>query len=512
MAQAYVRNGDKERAIESMKQFCGGMAAQYSQYNSTSPEALNDAYVGYWEMANLMLMYGIFNKEAWDYAVKALDVSQDMLNKYPNEALSHFLFVRAFVLILKHDFDYNSKNDWAFKRAENCINFIANNEPSMLQEGSAIIAIYKELADKAKRAYYDKKVKEEAELRRQEEENRRKKEEARRQQEEAVRRAKEEEKRRKSEIYANRDYYLNEAVLEKFTIHNNTGYRTSAGFKDVKTGKIVVTGPSYVSTGTMGGKAGERVFYSGEFVGNDKWVTGERLFIKKDREAWIFNKAGEEISKYSSYCIALITHGTKQFNTRRGESIDWYIEEDGTVIHTQYQNLLYKNKFQGEIEYDDKGFLDAKTLKPIPYENSLAIKGYKKQCMLNILAGCIYVLLSYTVLFSSIGIIAMWSILSWWKILIYLTGIIFVKFTIFIIADIEASNDNTWGTNGTRWYLSTALCPVISMSAIYCILTIYPHIGGFWSYFGIVVFTILFLFSTRYTIYEMKRIFDRYKK
>ena len=304
----------------------------------------------------------------------------------------------------------------------------------------------------------ERRAREEAERKRIEAERKAREEaENKRLEEKRIQRLEEQERMCREEIGKNRSYYLNEAELVCFSETDHTK-NVRYGFKDAKSGKIVI--PAKYSS----------------FSSTRNWSSGERIADSK-----IINKIGDTQTKYSNV----------------------FVKDNGDVVYTPYdrilsseESIIFLPRGEGLFIKDGKlGFFNKETLQEIPARESVAAKAYQAQRRRHLGKFLLSVLVASppligTILFfdSPISIIALWPELAWWWIVLYILGGGFLLL-LMLVAPAAAwmeYNDYDFSEN-VPWYgLLVAACYWLTKAMI----AIYPNLGSTWSWIGMVVCTV----------------------
>lgn len=293
------------------------------------------------------------------------------------------------------------------------------------------------------------------------------------------------EEARLADIKQHRSYYLNEAVLQCFyedkaseSSSYGDGTTRYYGFKDSKTGKIVIP-----------------AIYS-EVSSKEDWRSGERLLGRS-----IVNKAGEIIKKFCHlnwYETRSISG--KKFSTEKDENA--YIDENGQVIRTEYDSLQANVDFYNEIAYkkgSTRGFLNPSTMSHIPVYQSKAVKNYislKNKTLFHFIFVAILMFsVSYLLVDSSFGLFAKWTILKWWQDALYIAGIVLVY--VGLLASI-ASLDDSWPIEHAvdeSYLIMGAVSYVVMFWVVKALCALWPILGDFWSWFGFIICSIVGLIA-----------------
>lgn len=293
------------------------------------------------------------------------------------------------------------------------------------------------------------------------------------------------EEARLADIKQHRSYYLNEAVLQCFyedkaseSSSYGDGTTRYYGFKDSKTGKIVIP-----------------AIYS-EVSSKEDWRSGERLLGRS-----IVNKAGEIIKKFSwSWWSGPKTVSGKKFSTENDENT--YIDANGQVVWTEYDSLQANDDFYNEIAYKKgsiRGFLNPSTMSHIPVYQSKAVQNYislKNKTLFHFIFVAILVFsVSYLLVDSSFGLFAKWTTLKWWQDALYIAGIVLVY--VGLLASI-ASLDDSWPIEDAvdeSDLIMGAVSYVVMFWVVKALCALWPILGDFWSWFGFIICSIVGLIA-----------------
>lgn len=294
------------------------------------------------------------------------------------------------------------------------------------------------------------------------------------------------EEARLADIKQHRSYYLNEAVLQCFyedkaseSSSYGDGTTRYYGFKDSKTGKIVIP-----------------AIYR-KVSSEEDWRSGERLLDYN-----IVNKAGEIIKKFScSWWSGPKTVSGKKFSTEKYENA--YIDANGQVIRTEYDSLQANDYFYNEIAYkkgSTRGFLNPSTMSHIPVYQSKAVQNYislKNKMLFHFIFVAILVFsVSYLLVDSSFGLFTKWTTLKWWQDALYIAGIVLVY--VGLLASI-ASLDDRWpienAVNDFDSIMRSALSYVVMFWVVKALCALWPILGDFWSWFGFIICSIVGLIA-----------------
>lgn len=293
------------------------------------------------------------------------------------------------------------------------------------------------------------------------------------------------EEARLADIKQHRSYYLNEAVLQCFyedkaseSSSYGDGTTRYYGFKDSKTGKIVIP-----------------AIYR-KVSSEEDWRSGERLLDYN-----IVNKAGEIIKKFScSWWSGPKTVSGKKFSTENDENA--YIDANGQVIRTEYDSLQANDDFYNEIAYkkgSTRGFLNPSTMSHIPVYQSKAVQNYislKNKTLFHFIFVAILVFsVSYLLVDSSFGLFTKWTTLKWWQDALYIAGIVLVY--VGLLAS-TASFDDRWPIeNAVNDFdsMRSAVSYVVMFWVVKALCALWPILGDFWSWFGFIICSIMGLIA-----------------
>lgn len=293
------------------------------------------------------------------------------------------------------------------------------------------------------------------------------------------------EEARLADIKEHRSYYLNEAVLQCFyedkaseSSSYGDGTTRYYGFKDSKTGKIVIP-----------------AIYR-EVSSKEDWRSGERLLDYN-----IVNKAGEIIKKFScSWWCGPITVSGKKFSTKKDENA--YIDANGQVIRTEYDSLQVNHNFYNEIAYKKgltRGFLNPSTMSHIPVYQSKAVQNYislKNKTLFHFIFVAILMFsVSYLLVDSSFGLFAKWTILKWWQDALYIAGIVLVY--VGLLVSIALLDDKWPIENVVDDFdsMRSAVSYVVMFWVVKALCALWPILGDFWSWFGFIICSIVGLIA-----------------